>query len=559
MQNKKLPDRSIEDGTRARRGLTHVLPQVYAPRARAGARGFTLFTALVGILLVVLGVLLAQSMSSTERSTAEIIAENRIDQEMLDAATLAQADSLQEFNFGLRSAMEKYFSHSDHDNYYELESSQWNSNIDEIAADFEDKHFGEDLEQISDFAANELASTLPGVKRTPDFLIRIPEFESAEFKEKLKTALQPVSGGKIIEAIDCTDKDNCPRGTFYINLDFASLSDQDYESLPKIEVIKKSTCRLASGQNDVSDDVSLDKCVKKIKIPIVPRGKVRILVPLRVFKAIASAQEIASIVFDDSTNRRLETVKLGVCDSKDIILRCCPPLQKECYETTSNWYSCAARKKVEIPISSLHNQGASMDKVCIEHEADLEQKEEHTVDLEDVGGTYDPYELSSAKRAMEEYTFKEILVPNANTSDRIKDFVSSNELSLQEFELENKFKETNQSQSVFFRPRLDARAFDSRSLGFDSDDDGADDFSTCSKILKIDAGLVFEEKNPIYKLDTTEGFSFQVRLVKNDIREFDEITGHSDYEEVMFCPSNENAPSCTGYSDPPYCSYARDA
>ena len=195
--------------------------------------------------MVVLGVMLAQSMSSTERSTTEIIAENRLDQEMIDTAVLAQADALQEFNFGMRSAMEKYFSNDydserGYENYYSLESDKWDdTSLDEITADFEREQFGTRLDSIAQFTEQELSSTLIGYKHTQEFLIRLQreDFDSATFQEILKKALRPATGN-IIKVIDCPHNedddvtvDNCTKGTFYVTLYFAELSDEDYDCL----------------------------------------------------------------------------------------------------------------------------------------------------------------------------------------------------------------------------------------------------------------------------------------------------------------------------------------
>lgn len=539
--------------------------------AHKRAKGFTLFTALVGVLLVVLGVMLAQSMSSTERSTTEIIAENRLDQEMIDAATLAQADSLQEFNFGLRSAMEKYFSHAysqrGYENYYELESAKWDAPFEDIVSDFEGQHFGSRLNNIAEFTAEELTQTLQGAKNTPDFLVRIPQFSQGDFTQTLKLAFVPdQETGNIIEPIDCDGTVNgCQGGAFYVNLDFSALDDDKYESLPKIEVIKKSTCRLEANENNVKDTIDWDKCTKKIRIPIVPRAKVRVLVPLRIFKAITIAKDIANEVFDDATNSRLENTKLGVCDSKEIIIQCPPCSRGRCSESSATWYSCAPRKQVEIEPPKLHEQGTGMANVCIGHEADSDQKEEHSVELDGAFGPYEPYvptiknpeyDYSTVKNAMEEHAFREILVPEISGSGTVNS-LDPDDFALQKFPLDDRF---GNGESVFFKPRLEARPFESRSLGFDSDGDNVDDYSTCSKISSIVAGLVFEEKNPVYSISSTGGnFSFQVRLVKNDFKDFDFATGLSDYEEIRSCPSNENAPSCTGYPYPPGCSYKGDA
>src|SRR3989344_799498 len=71
-------------------------------------KGFTLFTALVAFILIVLAMLLVQSMISTERTTSDIISDISEQQEMQAIADLARADALQVFNFGIRYTIEDF-------------------------------------------------------------------------------------------------------------------------------------------------------------------------------------------------------------------------------------------------------------------------------------------------------------------------------------------------------------------------------------------------------------------------------------------------------------------
>ena len=70
------------------------------------SKGFTLFTALIAFILIVLSLLLVQSMVSTERSSSDIINDISEQEEMQALADLARADALQVFNFIIRSDIE---------------------------------------------------------------------------------------------------------------------------------------------------------------------------------------------------------------------------------------------------------------------------------------------------------------------------------------------------------------------------------------------------------------------------------------------------------------------
>jgi len=79
----------------------------------AGKRGFTLFTALVAFILIVLTILLVQAMIGAERNTTDIVSDIGEQAEMQAVADLARADALQTFNHGIRVVLEEHFTQSE--------------------------------------------------------------------------------------------------------------------------------------------------------------------------------------------------------------------------------------------------------------------------------------------------------------------------------------------------------------------------------------------------------------------------------------------------------------
>ncbi len=73
------------------------------------SRGFTLFTALLSIVLISLTWLLMSSMTNSEKSTTSTIDDIKQHDEMQSIIDLQRADAMQVFNFNLRKTTEEYF------------------------------------------------------------------------------------------------------------------------------------------------------------------------------------------------------------------------------------------------------------------------------------------------------------------------------------------------------------------------------------------------------------------------------------------------------------------
>lgn len=263
----------------------------------SGQRGFTLFTALVAFILIVLAMLLVQSMISTERNVSDTISDISEQEDMQAIADLSRADALQVFNFGIRYSIET-FSTEDRapkdglpDNPFPMftgTSSRW---ID-LESEFVKDRFSvspSGTQQQNKFAtitAKHLISILERSDDSRGYRIDLAKPDEARMTSVLeKTFNKSADASDFFEVIRCdpggvssASSDfykNCI-GSFYVTLDLSrgSIDDQQYETFPQIRVENQLTHRV-------------------LKEPIMPRGKVRIYVPVRLFKALAGAWVLA--------------------------------------------------------------------------------------------------------------------------------------------------------------------------------------------------------------------------------------------------------------------------
>ena len=75
-------------------------------------KGFTLFTALVSFVLILLTAMIVQTMIKAERDRTEVISNIEEQAEMQAMADLTRAEALQTFNYSLRKGIENYFDNS---------------------------------------------------------------------------------------------------------------------------------------------------------------------------------------------------------------------------------------------------------------------------------------------------------------------------------------------------------------------------------------------------------------------------------------------------------------
>ncbi|MBI2530442.1 MAG: hypothetical protein HYW05_04850 [Candidatus Diapherotrites archaeon] len=265
-------------------------------------RAFNLFTALVSFVLIVLALLLAQNMMQTERNTVDIIRSIEEQAEMQAIADLSRADAMQVFNYNMRWQISDYL--LEPGNYYILgpEARTWQ----ELQNDFASSKFsgGGAFARYTAKVISSLLGTGTTGKSFGSYNVVIVGSEVEMVGALQKAIDNSVGASEFLQVVGCPDgnPDECNPGTFYVVLDIKSLEEPDYEMLPQILVFNENTGR-------------------RIKEPVLPKGKFRIFVPLRLFKAIAIARSIAFAandggLFSAGVHNEIEEMRLGMCDAK---------------------------------------------------------------------------------------------------------------------------------------------------------------------------------------------------------------------------------------------------
>lgn len=285
-------------------------------------RGFTLFTALVGFVLIVLGFLLANSMLHSEDNLQQTIASIDEQSEMQSLSDLMQADAFQYLNWYFRVILENYLTDTTYS--YELNYVAGN-NLQQFIDDFA----GGTLKStgFAEFLTRGLTNSFVGSGRTfKNYRVCLISCNQDEqeawlsihtnkLRETLKRLIdEEIKQKKLIEPIGCPDCDDghCVNGSFYVNLDLTLryvdgpmagqyvITDADLEDFPQISIES-----LASG--------------RVIRQPILPRNYFRIFVPNRFMKAICSASEVAKnnlfTTSGSAGSNPLRQMGLGFCDT----------------------------------------------------------------------------------------------------------------------------------------------------------------------------------------------------------------------------------------------------
>jgi len=284
------------------------------------SKGFTLFTALVSFVLIALAFVLIQSMIESERNSTDTIETINEQTEMQNIADLARADALQLFNIGVRNQFEIWATNQENEFYYMDQSSAMGS-WDGLVKDFAAAELGG--KEITDASgtsksteqfATAMAHYMSGIvqrsgtysfkgysvklvinEENPSDLSKFQRFLQGRVVAGVGAYDDPSSATKpLLEPINC-DETSCNTGTFYINLDLTNITNAEYNNLPQIVVTSHATGRV-------------------IKQPILPRGNIRLYIPLRLFKAIWHTREIARTqIFSFGTS--IKSLGLGMCDT----------------------------------------------------------------------------------------------------------------------------------------------------------------------------------------------------------------------------------------------------
>lgn len=279
-----------------------------------GQRAFTLFTALLGFILILLAGLLVNTMINSERVSNQVVLDVEAQSRMQSLADLTRADALQVVNYGIRNAIEEYTQTPDNPYLYAQQSTTWDS----VIHDFSTFFFGAENGSIiaGRIAANLHVIVQSGPRRVGGFTVSIQGGNENDLKAAIETVLAQTnstgaggtSGQTFLQVVKCTE--NTPPvecvGTFYVNLDFSRIDDVQYEKLPSIHVRDETTGR-------------------ELVEPVIPRGAFRIYVPLRLFRALKYAHEIAQGsalasgggLLSPAFHSHLGELGVGMCDEVD--------------------------------------------------------------------------------------------------------------------------------------------------------------------------------------------------------------------------------------------------
>ncbi|MEK6941819.1 MAG: hypothetical protein AABW85_03110, partial [archaeon] len=492
-----------------------------------GEKGFTLFTALVAVMIVFLGVLVTQSMIAGERTSVQIISGAQEEAQMLDFASFSKNDAIQQFNWGLRASFEKYFTKDTNptdgipdepfyikNSFFDAGDTTLEKKFGKIKTEFVKQNFG-DLANCNmgdplnpeseippdctsrpfvEFTANEIKKALRNQNcgSTPtdscalreEYDLKIEEIDEVKFiKILLYVFSRSTAHDDFLDVSNCDGTwAGCDGGGFYINLDFSKpnelgqggVGEEVYEALPKIVVKKTDTC---------NSDRSV--CGKVLKQPIFPRGVLRVFVPTRIFKALAGANEIINSqnMFDKRSEfkKGFKKIKLGVCDSSLVWLYDYPPRGSTLPPCNSHWVdSCYPRTSFETPQTIRGFDG----KVCVGQTNAVPSEMFSSVGL--AGGiTYNPYDNASMRSALNYYAAGTVLkgiVNETNNAAARTIFLDNNP---EDFELLK-----TPGGGFVWNPEVESTAPVSRNVYFNR---GGSWVSRCQKVSLVKGVFVFQD------------------------------------------------------------------
>jgi hypothetical protein len=240
-------------------------------------RAFTLYTALLSFILILLAALLVNTMINAERISNEVVLEVEAQSRMQSFADLTRADALQVVNYGIRNAIEEYTQNTGNAYPYSSNTTNW----EQVQDNFSNFFFGGNGGGVlaGRIAANLSVIVSTNQRQIGGYSITIEGGNESQLKAAIQDVFKDTiaGGSKFLEVVDC-DIAKAPVdcvGTFYVNLDFSTIDDATYESLPSIHVKDATTGR-------------------ELVEPVIPRGKFRIYIPLRIFRALRYAHYIAN-------------------------------------------------------------------------------------------------------------------------------------------------------------------------------------------------------------------------------------------------------------------------
>ena len=266
-----------------------------------------MFTALVAAVMIMTAVVLVSTMTTTEDKMGNQLYFMLNTFQLNDAAAIARSDAIQSFNYNFRSSMQDYLtfddSEIDGDPGFNILTTTNHGDWDAIVNDFErvilltDAGGAHDFDAVIEFVANRTVLQFNEGSYGRYHISLSSKDQTA--KENTARALNEAidclatTSEDFLEVVDC-DKDSCELGTFYFNIPLDCVKDETYEDLPKI-VVKDL---ITKGET---------------KLPILPKTRLKIYIPLRFFKAIHIARKNAETM--EAVKGNLNDAKLGFCDT----------------------------------------------------------------------------------------------------------------------------------------------------------------------------------------------------------------------------------------------------
>jgi hypothetical protein len=271
-------------------------------------KGFNMFSALVAAVLIMTSVVLVTTMTTTEDKMGNQLYYMLNTFQLNDAAAIARSDALQSFNYNFRSEMETYLTvtsdEMDGDPGNAILSTTNYNDWDGIVKKFEqvilltDGSGSGDFNAVINFVADKtVAQFEEGSYGRYKVTLSSKEQDAKDnTRAALKEAIDclATSGDDFLDVVDCSDTE-CDIGTFYFNIPLDCVLDETFESLPKI-VVKDL---ITQGET---------------KLPLLPKTRLKIYIPLRYFKAIHVARQNAKAIAN--VEGKLKTAKLGFCDGE---------------------------------------------------------------------------------------------------------------------------------------------------------------------------------------------------------------------------------------------------
>ncbi len=529
-------------------------------------KGFTLFTALVSFVLILLTAMIVQTMIKAERDRTELISNIEEQAEMQAMADLSRAEALQTFNYSLRKTMESYFFVQQNEiTIYPLDDS-----FNEMKERFGERFFGAGggtafTEQIS----NALIESWPQKRFVGPYEISIVHKgkTSEEQRRILTESLQKmfeksVDSGNFFEVVECENGNpkNCI-GTFYLNLKIEEISEETYESFPQIKIYNPRTDRV-------------------LQESIFPKGNIKIYIPIRLFKALAESRALALEFEKEEANtwkenyglfslrihNEIEEMKLGFCDPGYCNIRKNPfvsPLKKNMDVPCPSGNAYQTQTEIFCS-SSMAERG-----MCTEQEADQQipvideflmgnrtseqqalreltarrlceiirnnYSSENYLDPK-VNGTKDEFILDEAEN-ISSSAFSCMLSNQSSVSIKIEDWarnsVKINQKGINSIQLDNATEYSyganvdgscpmewgnawgkygiglNEQGEVIQKTSEDSPCFS------DFSDNYSADYGTCTEVTKVEVNIAFKEKNKNYIIDKTKEPVYVIKIVDN--------------------------------------------